>query len=90
MVVRAAVYTDDGGMVSCAMDGGESCRRALADEDAFMDASSSSSSSSDSESSAACMISSSSSASSSSSSLSSGRANAAEDEEGRNGNDCET
>jgi hypothetical protein len=37
MVAGAGVYIDDGGMVSCAMDGGESCRRALADEDAFME-----------------------------------------------------
>ena len=84
MVVGPGVYIDDGDMVSCAKDGGESCRRVLADEDASMNVSSSSP---DSE---FCMVSSSSSASVSCSSLCStrGRSNVAEDDEGHNGIDC--
>ena len=86
MAVGPGVYIDDGDMVSCAKDGGESCRRVLADEDASMNVSSSSP---DSE---FCMVSSSSSSSASvsSSSLSStrGRSNVAEDDEGHNGIDC--
>ena len=36
MAVEAGVYIDGGGMISCAMDGGESCHHVLADEDASM------------------------------------------------------
>ena len=39
MATGAGVYTDDGSMVSCAMDGSESCHHVLADEDASMNTS---------------------------------------------------